>query len=64
MNQNQLQLIDDELLLEYFVCSISYLPCKTFIGVDGEKFSATVEEIINEMLRRNLVERMEKKHEN
>jgi hypothetical protein len=59
MKQNQLQLIDDELLLEYFMYSISYFPCKTFIGVDGEKFSATAGEIINEMVRRNLVERMD-----
>ena len=56
---NQLHLIDDKLLLEYFVYATSYYQCKTFTGVDGKQFSATADEIINEMVRRNLVERME-----
>jgi hypothetical protein len=58
-NMNQLRLINDKLLLEYFVYATTYYQCKTFTGVDGNPFSSTADEIINEMVRRNLVERMD-----
>lgn len=60
MKQNQLRLMDDERLIECFRHATSYYQCQMFIGVDGKQFSATADEIINEMVRRNLVERIDK----